>query len=167
MLSIFVVIVFVEMDEFFADQFFCCEYPQPVKMLREIPPTRSVCPVVAPIKERDDLLDLVISESNREDFIEHSNIFLEYEAEFNVQKYCTWIRELSRRRGLALKDITVLSTRGKTCALISWDRQMRSKCRQIMDYKGQHPTLRRAYKLDYRRRIHRYIQRMRSSGVSK
>jgi len=173
--------------DLFCNQFFLptitTEVPptRPVKILREVPPTRLVTPSLGnaqvPLKIRkariplrrddDDLPDLVLPESDREDFIEHSNIFLEYEAEFDVEKYCEWIRSLSSRRGVVLKSVSAVAARGKTCALVKWHRVLRSKCRQILDYKGQHPVLRRAYKIEHRIRTQWYMERMRASGVSK
>lgn len=131
---------------------------RPVKVIREIPPTR---------QREDDLSDLIIPDSNREDFIEHSNILLEYDGEFDVEKYARWMDDLSKRRGLVLKNLTVVSARGKTCALVNWTKRLRSKCRHILDYKGMRPVLRRAYLTKYRERIHWHLEKMRKATLSK
>ena len=125
-------------------------------------PFPSVSTAVSTCIRDDDLSDLVIAESSRDDFIEHYNIFLEYGKQFEEDECRAWLQRLSDQRNISLRCLTVVPVRGKTFAFVSWNRKMRSKSRRILDHLGYHPVMRRVQCDTSVERVERYMDRLRA-----
>lgn len=110
------------------------------------------------------LNDLIIPDSNRTHYINNTRLLLTYSARLLQGSYSSWLTQrLSERQDLCVKSISFAPDREKMHVLVTWNRVFKCRHREILDYQGLHPVLRRLCNGAQLRRVQNYMALCRST----
>ena len=110
------------------------------------------------------LNDLIIPDSNRTHYINNTRLLLTYSARLLEGPYSSWLTQrLSERQDLCVKSISFAPDREKMHVLVTWNRVFKCRHREILDYQGLHPVLRRLCNGVQLRRVQNYMDLCRTT----
>ena len=111
--------------------------------------------------EKIPLASLIIPDDDRDSYLSHKRLLVEYNGVIDKQEYAQWADRVLYRRVVFTLRVEHDLLRDKTYALFCWDDRFSSRDRRVLDYQGVHPVLRKVNRLAHIYQVNRFLDSLR------